>query len=136
MDKKEQLKSVIDAIINGDNDAAVAAFAPYVQAKTREVLGYDTVEPAVTPTVNEAFMKKLNEFIELQNDSPVQFKGDRVFVDGKEVGVMRTDHTDLESGIEFIEKGDGSNATFNKEFDELESLYDFLIQRYTKRGNV
>ncbi len=44
MDKKEQLGAVIDAVIKGDTDAAKAAFSPYIQAKTREVLGITPVE--------------------------------------------------------------------------------------------
>ncbi len=130
MDKTAQLRAVIDGIIKGDDAAAKDAFAPYVQAKTREILGYsEPVAPAATPT-NEAFLVKLKEYVDLQQDSPVQFRGDRVIVDGKQVGVIQNDPTDFESGINFIEEG----GRFSKEFNTVEDLYDFLIQRYTKRG--
>lgn len=131
MDKKDQLRAVIDSIIKGDDSAAKSAFAPYVQSKTRDILGYEH-PPAVTVT-NEAFTQKLKEFADLiQQGSPVQFRGDRVFVEGREVGVIQNDPTDFESGINFIESG----GNFSKEFDTLEQVYEFLIQRYTKRGNV
>lgn len=130
MDKTAQLRAVIDGIIKGDDTAAKGAFAPYVQAKTREILGYsEPVTPAATPT-NEALLVKLKEYVDLQQDSPVQFRGDRVIVDGKQVGVIQNDPTDFESGIDFIEDG----GRFSKEFNTVEDLYDFLIQRYTKRG--
>ncbi len=132
MDKKEQLRVMIDGIIKGDDNAAKDAFAPYVQAKTRDILGY--VDPTTTETkpTNESFVLKLNEFAELQQDNPIQFKGDRVIVDGKQVGVIQNDPTDFDSGINFIEEG----GRFSKEFSKVEDLYDFLIQKYTKRGNV
>lgn len=130
MDKKEQLKAMIDGIIKGDESAAKAAFAPYVQSKTREILGYaEPVAPVATPT-NESFLVKLKEYVDFQQDSPVQFRGDKVIVDGKQVGVIQNDPTDFDSGINFIEEG----GRFSKEFNEVEELYDFLIQRYTKRG--
>lgn len=130
MDKTAQLRAVIDGIIKGDDTAAKDAFAPYVQAKTREILGYnEPITSTKTPT-NEAFLVKLKEYIELQQESPVQFRGDRVIIDGRQVGVIQNDPTDFESGINFIEDG----GRFSKEFNTVEDLYDFLIQRYTKRG--
>ncbi len=129
MDKTAQLRAVIDGIIKGDDTAAKDAFAPYVQAKTREILGYSEPVTAATP-MSEAFLVKLKEYVDLQQDSPVQFRGDRVIVDGKQVGVIQNDPTDFESGINFIEAG----GRFSKEFNTVEDLYDFLIQRYTKRG--
>ena len=131
MDRKEQLRAVIDNIIKGDSDAAKAAFAPYVQSKTRDVLGYAQPTPNAEE-VKEAFYKKLNEYIELQDESPIKFQGDKVIVDGKQVGVIQSDPTDWDSGINFIEEG----GKFTKEFVQLEDLYDFLIQRYTKGGKV
>lgn len=132
MDKKEQLKAMIDGIIKGDESAARDAFAPYVQSKTRELLGYSepVTAPAAEPT-NEAFLAKLQEMNSLM-DSPVQFRGDKVIVDGKQVGVIQNDPTDWDAGINFIEEG----GRFSKEFDTLEAVYDFLIQRYTKGGNA
>lgn len=130
MDKKDQLRAVIDGIINGDDSAAKNAFAPYVQSKTREILGYEQPHSSGTSQTNEAFIIKLQEYVELQQDNPVQFRGDRVIVDGKQVGVIQNDPTDFDSGINFIEEG----GRMSKEFNTIEDLYDFLIQRYTKRG--
>ena len=54
----------------------------------------------------------------------------KVIVDGKQVGLVHTDLTDFDSGINFIEDG----GKFSKEFDTVEDLFTFLIQKYTKRG--
>ncbi|QDJ96462.1 hypothetical protein Xoosp13_276 [Xanthomonas phage Xoo-sp13] len=137
MDKREQLSAVIDGIINDDMEAAKAAFSTYVSAKTQEVLGYNTtvvepvVEPAPTP-VQESKLVAVSEMFDAQVDSPVRLRGDRVFVEGKQVGVLQSDPVDFDSGINFIEDG----GRFSKEFSALEELYSFLISRYTKRGDV
>ena len=131
MDRKEQLSAVIDGIIKGDEAAMKAAFAPYIQAKSREVLGYtETPAPAVTlPVTENVLVTKLKEAVDL-SDSPVKLNGDRVIVNGKEVGTIQTDPTDFESGINFIEQG----GAFSKEFNTVEEIFAFLIDRYTK-GN-
>lgn len=130
MDKKAQLSAMIDGIIKGDPEAAKAAFAPYIQMKTREVLGYTKDNnDSVNENVN---IIALREWIDTLDDSPVRLQGDRVLVDGKQVGVLQTDPTDFNSGINFIEDG----GKFSKEFDTIEDLFNFLIQKYTKRGDV
>ena len=133
MDKKEQLGAVIDAVIKGDTDAAKAAFSQYIQAKTREVLGITPVEAPMEPAaepVKEGVLVRLQEMVDALVDSPVKLHGDKVIVDGKQVGLVHTDLTDFDSGINFIEDG----GKFSKEFDTVEDLFTFLIQKYTKRG--
>ncbi len=135
MDKNEQLNSMLDAFIKGDNDAAKAAFSPYVHAKTREILGYqEPVVPAApnATEVKEGVFVKLQEMVDALVDSPIKFQGDNVIVDGKQVGVVTSDPTDFDSGINFIEDG----GRFSKEFDTVEDLFKFLIQKYTKRGEA
>lgn len=133
MDKTEQLNAVISGIINNDADATKAAFAPYIAAKTQEILGYakqTVVEPAAAPVTEHVLMKQLREWVDNQVESPVRFDGDRVIVGGKQVGVVQTDMADFESGINFIEDG----GKFSKEFNTLEELFEFLISKYTKDG--
>lgn len=135
MDKKEQLGAVIDAVIKGDAEAAKAAFSPYIQVKTREVLGIAPpaeAPPATTEPVTESVLVRLQEMVDALSDSPVKLQGDNVIVDGKQVGVVHTDLTDFQSGINFIEDG----GKFSKEFDTVEDLFSFLIQKYTKRGQA
>ena len=129
MDRKELLGKFIDSIVNGDTEAAKAAFDPYISSKSREILGTEP-ETEAAP-VNEQ-LTKLQEMFDVLADSPVKLRGDRVYVDGRQVGSIQSDPTDLETGINFIEDG----GKFSKEFDEIEELFDFLINKYTKRGNV
>lgn len=128
MDKKAQLTAMIDAIINNKPEDAKAAFAPYVQVKTREILGY--ADPAPEVVKENVNIVALREWIEAQDESPVKLQGDKVFVDGKQVGFVQTDPTDFDSGINFIEMGN----KFSKEFDSVEDLFGFLVHRYTKGG--
>lgn len=132
MDRKEYLRDVINSIISGDTEAAKAAFAPYLQSKTREILGYADPQPHGEAPTNEALITKLEEMFAQAEDDVVKFRGDRVIVDGKQVGVIQSDPADFDSGINFIEDG----GRFTKEFDTVEALFDFLLQRYSKRGNV
>ncbi len=131
MNKQEQLSAVIDGIINSDDAASRQAFSSYVTTKTRELLGYsDTPVVPTEPVTESVVIKTLREMVDALSDVPVKFQGDKVIVDGKEVGVIQSDPTDFESGINFIENGN----RFSKEFDTVEELFQFLISRYTKRG--
>lgn len=130
MDNKEQLKLVIDNVIKGDTEAMKAAFAPYIEAKSREILGYgnsEPVVPAMTQDVMEGLLSQLKEALEM-SDSEVRLSGDKVVVGGKDVGVIQSDLTDFESGINFIENG----GKFSKECVTVEELFKFLIDRYSK----
>lgn len=134
MDRKAQLTAVIDGIINNDEVAMKAAFAPYIQAKSKEILGYsrDPEVPAIelpeTPVTENLILTKLQESLAALADSPVKLQGNRVIVGGKEVGTLQSDPTDFESGINFIENG----GQFSKEFNTVEELFNFLFDRYTK----
>lgn len=130
MSSKEHLKAVVDAIIRGDEEGMRTAFAPVVQIKSQEILGYSVPKTAEEPIKESLYQQVLREWSDLDNESPIRLQGDRVFVDGKEVGVIQSDVTDFDSGINFIEAG----GRFSKEFEEIQSLFDFLIQRYS-RGN-
>lgn len=128
MDRKEQLTAVIDSIINNDEAAMKAAFAPYIQAKSKEILGYSR-EPEVTAPITEHVkITQLREQLDALADNPIKFRGDVVLVDGKEVGRLQADPTDFDSGINFIESG----GTFSKEFDTVEDLFKFLTDRYAR----
>ena len=132
MDKKEQLNAMIDGIINNDEEAAKAAFSPYIQSKTRDILGYQqpSTEVVDEPIQESAQVIALREMLDAQADFPVRLNGDDVVVDGKVVGAVRTDMTDFDAGIEFIEAG----GNFSKEFISVEDLYKFLVDKYTKHG--
>lgn len=131
MDRKEQITAFINAIINNDNDAASAAFSPYVQDKSREILGSpsDKQDAETVKTVTEAVMQK--EINDILQDSPVRIgTDDSVLVNGKRVGVVRNDPTDFSGPINFVE--DGGKLT--QDFSNTKELYDFLIDRYSKGG--
>lgn len=130
--QKDNIRSFVNAIINGDKEAARAAFAPVVAHTTREVLG---LQP-VTVVKESVAIKYLREMFE-DHDSPIRMDGDSVMVDGKQVGHIQIDFADIENGenfdnggINFIEEG----GKFSKEFDDAESMFRFLLQKYSKNG--
>lgn len=135
MDKNEQLSLMIDAIVAGDDEAIKASFAPYIEAKSREVLGYPS-EPAQEELTVENLNKLFGRDIVTEDASKdvanhIRLQGDKVFVDGKMVGVIQSDPADFDSGIDFIAAG----GDFSKEFHTVEDLYTFLTDKYTKDGN-
>lgn len=128
MDRKELLGAMIDAIINNDAEAAQAAFAPYVQDKSREIITPPTEPEVDASAITESVL--LKEFSDVLHDSPIKLSGDNVLVNGKAVGVLQNDPTDFDSGINFIENG----GKFSKEFTTVEELFNFLIDKYSKGG--
>lgn len=129
MDRKEQLTAFIDAIIKSDSEAASAAFAPYVQHKSKEVLGHstDTEEAEKVDSVVESVLKE--ELNDMMGDSAIRIAADdSVIVNGKKVGVVRNDATDLSGKFSFIEEG----GKVTQDFSKTEDLYSFLLDRYTK----
>lgn len=129
MERKEQLTAFIDAIINSDNSAASAAFAPYVQHKSREVLGHSSEHEEVeqAKSVVESVLKE--ELNGMMQDSAIRIGADdSVLVNGKKVGVVRNDATDLSGKFSFIEEG----GKLTQDFTKTEDLYTFLLDRYTK----
>ncbi|WAX21669.1 hypothetical protein [Stenotrophomonas phage RAS14] len=125
----ENITQFINAVIRGDRDAAKQALSPVVISNARAILGREVQEPQ---KVNESHeVKMLREMFE-DHESPIRLKGDKVIVNGKEVGMIQTDYADFDSGINFIE----SDGKFSKEFEDAEQLFRFLIDRYngTKQG--
>lgn len=58
--------------------------------------------------------------------SPITLKGDDVFVNGKQVGSVVNDLSDINAGIRF-ESLDGK---VSEEFDDIRGLYQFLIGHF------
>lgn len=120
----DNITQFINAVIRGDKDAAKQALSPVVITNSREVLGLST--PQAATLVKESYeVKMLREMFE-DHESPISLKGDKVIVNGKEVGMIQTDYEDFDSGINFIE----SDGKFSKEFEDAEALFRFLVDRF------
>lgn len=68
MSMQDDLKTVFDSVVKKDDEAASAAFTAYLDQKAIEV------------------MKKMNE-----SKSPIQLKGNDVYVNGKKTGTVKHD---------------------------------------------
>lgn len=138
MDKREQLSKVIDGIINDDPAMSRAAFDAYVTVKARDVLGYSQ-QPAVTvpePTaavaeaisgerIMEELANRFNDMVDADNNIKL-LPNNKISVNGKVVGSIKVDLTDLDSGIDFID----AENNFSKEFNTTEELFKFVRERY------
>lgn len=120
----ENITQFINAVIRGDKDAAKAALSPVVISNARQILGHEVPQPVQAVTESHE-VKMLREMFE-DHESPIRLKGDKVLVNGKEVGMIQTDYEDFDSGINFIE----SDGRFSKEFADAEQLFRFLLDRY------
>lgn len=168
MDEKkyESLSKYIDAIINKDDDAAKAAFLPYVEEQTKPIVKSlrEATAPADDKKVQDADgdsddvdddedsskylknrakkkqglkkMKKMDEAAILKEfhgeDSPVQLKGDDVYIQGKMVGTVTNDLSDIDSGIVFT----STDGSFKQEFDSIRDLYAFLVDKFNIADSV
>lgn len=164
-DKKyEMLSKYIDAVINKDDDAASAAFLPFIEEASKPIVktlretaktddkaadGDDTDEDADDEDDGSRFlknrakkkqqlkkMKKLDEAAILKElhgeDSPVQLKGDDVYISGKMVGTITNDLSNIDSGIVFT----SVDGNFKQEFDSIRELYAFLVDKFNIADSV
>jgi hypothetical protein len=99
MSMQDDLKTVFDSVVKKDDDAASAAFSAYIDQKSVEVL----------KGLTEAKFK-----------SPIQIKGNDVFVNGKKVGGVKH-NAEENKGLEYTPT-DGEKQKFPK----LGDLYTHL----------
>lgn len=123
----ENITNFINAVIRGDKDAAREALTPVVVNNSRQILGLPN--NVVSTTVQESsVLSMLREMFE-DHEAPIRLSGEKVIVNGKEVGYIQTDYADTDSGINFIE----SDGKFSKEFEDAETLFAFLNDRYSNK---
>ncbi len=81
-------------------------------------------------------MKKMDESTILKEftgeDSPIRLKGDDVFIDGKMVGTITNDLSNIDAGILFT----STDGTFKQEFESIKDLYAFLVQHFEVHGEA
>jgi hypothetical protein len=124
---KDDIRSFIGALVDGDDSLATASLNAAILSAAQTNLGLPTAPPQ---NVNESMVVKMLQEMFNDTESPIKFKGDKVFVEGKHIGFIRTDYSDTNGGIDFISV-DGSES---KEFDDVEHLFRFLSERFTKNG--
>lgn len=95
----ESLAAFIDAVATEDQDAERVSIKDFINEKSKTILEY--------------------------GDSAIKINGDDVIINGKKVGTIISDPTDMASGM-FFTSLDGKK----KEFDTVEDLYAFLGDVY------
>lgn len=105
MKNLDNLDAFVESVVSKDDDKSGNFFSKYL---------------------TEKMSTKIQEFT---GNNPIKLKGDDVFVNGKQVGTIDVDLGDFNAGISFIT----SDRKFSKEFDDMESLYKFLADRYNVR---
>lgn len=103
----ESLEQLVDAVANGDEETEANLKKDIIKEKTKSVL----------------------EFI---GDSKIKLDGDDVMIAGKKVGEIKSDASDMESGISFV----SDDGKFSKEFNTINELYSFLSDRYNVKEGV
>lgn len=76
--------------------------------------------------------QKAKTVLEFIGDSQIKLDGDDVMIAGKKVGMVKIDHDDMDSGIDFV----SADGKFSKEFNDMESLYGFLSDRFNVKEGV
>lgn len=104
----EALGDFIDAVALEDDDAERSSYkSSYIGEKAKTIL-------------------------EFNKNSKIQLDGNDVMVGGKKVGTIKSDVKDMESGINFV----SDDGKFSKEFDDVESLYGFISDRFNVKEGV
>lgn len=109
----EHVGDFIDSVVKGDAEKDQESYGAYLREKVKQI------------------REKAN--LSEKEHGGIQFKGDDVYVGNKKVGTATSDAADMDSGINFTSV-DGS---FSKEFNELQDLYNYLIDKYNvQEGRV
>ena len=103
----ESLEKFVDAVASGDEEKQREVIKEYINQKSKKVL-------------------------EFTGDSAIKLDGDDVLVHGKKVGQVKSDASDMDSGINFV----SADGKFSKEFDDVESLYGFISDRFNVKEGV
>lgn len=101
----DKLDAFVESVVSKDDKQSESYFSTYL---------------------TEKLSNKIQEFT---GDNPIKLKGDDVFVNGKHVGTIDIDLDDYDAGISYTT----SDKRFSKEFDDMETLYNFLADRYNVR---
>jgi hypothetical protein len=120
MENKEQLVDFIDAVVN-EEDSNESLARESIINKTKSIIA-SWKKSAVLEAA-------LREFI--GDDSPIRLNGDDVLVNGKVVGRIKNDLSEMDSGINFI----SADGKFSKEFEDVGSLYQFLMSKFNVKEN-
>lgn len=113
---KELIAEFINKVAQGD-ESAKETFAQYCSARAKGL-----TESHVQTKLFESIARQLNEF---GGDSPIRMEGDKVFVNGKQVGFIENDINNLNSDIVFKEE-DGESLKFHS----AETLYQYIAHKY------
>jgi hypothetical protein len=115
-----QMKDADDEVGEDDEDEQSLKYKHLLKNRDKKKPGLKKMKDS-KKDLNEAVLKEFTGA-----DSPIKLKGEDVFVNGKLVGSVDTDLSDVNSGIKFS----SADGTVNENFDSLKDLYAYLIETY------
>jgi hypothetical protein len=142
MKNAELISDFINKLVSGDAEAAKAAFSQFCSVKTKAIIG----ESAVVVEDNR-FAELKTLILEFNTNAngpkPIDLQGDRILVNGKEVGrIAEIQFKKDENGVVDVE-GDAeginfisADGSFSKEFNSAEELFRFINQKFLGEENV
>jgi hypothetical protein len=119
MENSSLIKEFTDKIIKND-DTSGDSIRDVIVNKTKSLVA-NWKKQAAFDAVCEGVL----------DDSPVKFNGNDVLINNKVIGHIKYDLNDEQGGINFISE----DGKFSKEFDDVETLFRYLIQKFNVKEN-
>lgn len=149
MKHSEIISTFVTNVLTGDSEAARAAFSAYCNDKAKSIgqerklnerleslkvalLEYGVNYNAQTVSGHGGRVTSgqptpaATKTTSTKAEPDLSMEGDKIIVNGKQVGRIQYDMDDWEGGINFI----SDDNTFSKEFSSAEELFKFLSQRF------
>ena len=149
MNHSEIISTFVTNILTGDSEAARAAFSAYCNDKAKSIgqerklnerlenlrlalLEYGVNYNAQTVSGHGGRVTSgqptpaATKMTSTKAEPDLRMEGDKIIVNGKQVGRIQYDMEDWEGGINFI----SDDNTFSKEFNTAEELFSFLSKRF------
>lgn len=149
MKHSEIISTFVTNVLTGDSEAARAAFSAYCNDKAKSI-GQDRKLNERLESLKVALLEygvnynaqtvsghggrvtsgqptpAATKMTSTKAEPDLSMEGDKIIVNGKQVGRIQYDMEDWEGGINFI----SDDNTFSKEFNTAEELFKFLSQRF------
>ena len=149
MKHSEIISTFVTNVLTGDSEAARAAFSAYCNDKAKSIgqerklnerleslkvalLEYGVNYNAQTVSGHGGRVTSgqptpaATKMTSTKAEPDLSMEGDKIIVNGKQVGRIQYDMEDWEGGINFI----SDDNTFSKEFNTAEELFSFLSKRF------
>lgn len=115
MENNDLIKEFTDKIITND-ETSNDSIKQVIINKTKELVNT---------------WKRQEMFEGVFDKGAIQLNGDDVLINGKKVGELKYDLSDMAGGLNFVSE----DRRFSKEFPDIKSLYRYLMQTYGVKEN-